>query len=208
MTAENRVDSEMFRVVFDALPALIFVVDEDVRIQDYNAAVTDFLATPAPAIFKRRGGEVLRCLHSTDVPEGCGRAPFCKGCIIRNSVGEAFAGDRVMRRRTRMELIRAGSKQDIYALITASPFCYKEKSFVLLVIEDISEIAELQRLIPICSVCKKVRDDKESWSRLEAYFKENWDVDFTHGLCPECYEIEVDKLEKYIEATKSRPADG
>ncbi len=208
MAAEKRVDSEMFRVVFDALPALIFVVDEDVRVQDYNAAVADFLTTPESAVLKRRSGEVLRCLHSTDVPAGCGRAPFCKGCIIRSSVGRAFAGDRVVRRRTRMELIRAGGKQDIYALITAAPFCYRDKSLVLLVIEDISEIAELQRLIPICSICKKVRDDKESWSRLEAYFKENWDVDFTHGLCPECYKIEVDKVEKYFKATRSRPADG
>jgi hypothetical protein len=70
------------------------------------------------------------------------------------------------------------------------------------VIEDISEIAELQRMIPICCICKKVRDDKESWFRIETYFKENWDVDFSHGLCPECYKIEMDRLEREIKGQK------
>ena len=76
------------------------------------------------------------------------------------------------------------NKIEIYALITASPFSFQDRQLVLLVIEDISEIAELYRMIPICSVCGKVRDDKESWMRVEAYFKNNWDVDFSHGLCP------------------------
>ena len=69
---------------------------------------------------------------------------------------------------------------------------------VLLAIEDISEIAELRRLIPICSICKKIRDDKQSWSRVENYFKEHWDLDFSHGLCPDCYRIEMGKLKKTI----------
>jgi hypothetical protein len=137
---------------------------------------------------------VLHCLHSTDVPEGCGRAPLCEECVIRNSVAKALQGNRVVRRRTRLEIIRDGNKIEIYALITASPFRYKERPLVLLVIEDISEIAELKRIIPICSICKKVRDDKESWLRVEAYFKKHWDVDFSHGFCPECYKIETDKL--------------
>lgn len=107
---------------------------------------------------------------------------------------EAFQGNRVVRRRTRMELIRDGNKIEIYALITTSPFFWQNRSLALLVIEDISEIAELQRIIPICLACRKVRDDKESWIRVEAYFKNNWDVDFSHSYCPDCYEIEMNKL--------------
>ena len=75
---------------------------------------------------------------------------------------------------------------------------YKGKDYILLVIEDISEIAELQRMIPICSICHKVRGEKETWGQIEAYFKEHWDVDFSHSLCPDCYQEEWDKLEKEI----------
>jgi len=194
MAAKNSVNTEMIRSVFDSIPSLIFVVDQDVRIQEYNAMAAKFLMAHRSAVLKRRGGEVLYCLHSSDVPEGCGRAPFCKECVIRNSVAEAFKGNRVVRRRTRLEIVRDGNKVEIYALITASSFIYKERPHVLLVIVDISEIAELRRIIPICSICKKVRDDKEAWSRVETYFKDHWDVDFTHSLCPECYKIEIDKL--------------
>ena len=77
-------------------------------------------------------------------------------------------------------------------------------------IEDISEIAELYRMISICSVCKKVRDDKESWMLIEAYFKNNWGIDFSHGLCPDCAKIERekwDKLKVEIKAEKGITAD-
>ena len=67
-------------------------------------------------------------------------------------------------------------------------------------IEDISELVELKRLIPICAKCKKVRDDKEYWVLVESYFKEHLDVDFSHGLCPDCYKMEMDTLERRIKA--------
>lgn len=203
MAVQDSINANMFRSAFDAMPSLIFVVDNDVRIQDYNATAGELLLGEKSTILKRRGGEVLHCLHSTDVPEGCGRAPFCKECVIRNSVVQAFQGNRIVRRRTRLELIQNEEKIEIFALISASPFRYQETPLVLLVVEDISEIAELQRMIPICCVCKKVRDDKESWLRVEAYFNNLWNVDFSHGFCPECYNIELARLDEYDETEQS-----
>ena len=63
-----------------------------------------------------------------------------------------------------------------------------------------SEIAELQRMIPICSICHRIRDQEESWSRVEAYFKNHWDIDFSHGLCPDCYKKEMEKLKEDVES--------
>lgn len=207
MAAEGSDKSEMLRTVFDAIPSLIFVVDDDVRIQDYNAAAAELLLGKRETILKRRGGEVLNCLHSKDAPEGCGHATFCNNCVIRNSVTKAFRGSSIVRRRTKIEIIRGEDKLEIYALITASPFLFKKRSLVLLVIEDISEIAELQRMIPICSICKEVRDEKETWSQVEAYFKEHWDVDFSHSLCPKCFKSEMEKIEKEISAEPGASAD-
>ena len=203
----EREKKDMLRSVFDALPALVFVVDQDVRIQEYNAAASDLLMAERKTVLKERAGDILHCIHSKEVQEGCGRAPFCKDCIIRNSVTEAFQGSRVVRRRTKIEIIRDANKIEIYALITASPFSFQDRQLALLVIEDISEIAELYRMIPICSVCRKVRDDKESWMLVEAYFKNEWGVDFSHGLCPDCSKIERDKVKSFIKATQGIPAD-
>jgi len=120
--------ADMLRSVLDAMPALVFVVDHDVRIQDYNAAAGEFLSAKRTAIIKRRGGEVLHCVHATDVPEGCGRGPFCTNCIIRNSVEKAFDGHRVVRRRAKMEILREATMLEIYALVTSSPFRFEEKN--------------------------------------------------------------------------------
>jgi PAS domain-containing protein len=190
--------TDILRAVFDALPSLVFVVDRDVRIQEYNVAASDLLMAERMTVIKQRAGDILHCIHSIEMPEGCGRAPSCSDCIIRNSIMEAFQGNRVVRRRSKIEIIRGGEKIEIYALITSCPFSFQDRSLALLVIEDLSEIAELHRIIPVCSVCRKVRDDKESWMLVEAYFKKNWDVDFTHGYCPDCYKIELDKLNARI----------
>ena len=208
MTMNESATAGILRAVFDALPSLVFVVDEDVAIQDCNAAATELLTAEKAAVIDRRAGEVLHCVHVEDSPQGCGRGAFCKDCVIRNSVAEAFKGNRVTRRRTRIEFLSDGQTTEIFALITASPFAFHDRKLALLVIEDISEIAELRRILPVCSVCRKLRDDRESWVRIEAYFAEHWDVAFSHGYCPECLENEMKKVRAASAAWTAAHVDG
>lgn len=50
-----------------------------------------------------------------------------------------------------------------------------------------SEISTLSKLLPICSNCKKIRDDEGYWHQVEEYITQHLtDVQFTHGLCPTC----------------------
>lgn len=191
---KNHSDRDMLQSMIDALPFLVFLVDEDVRIQDYNKTAADFLLAERSSILHKRGGEVLHCIHAEDSPDGCGHGPFCPQCVVRNSVTEAFRGKQVVRRRTRLELKKGDDQLDIYALVTASPFHFHKTLLASLLIEDISDIVSVSRLIPICSVCKKVRDENEDWSRVEKYFKDHWDIEFSHGLCPKCYEEECRSL--------------
>lgn len=52
--------------------------------------------------------------------------------------------------------------------------------------EALSEIKTLRGILPICANCKKIRDDKGYWHQLEVYIHEHSEVDFSHGICPEC----------------------
>jgi hypothetical protein len=52
--------------------------------------------------------------------------------------------------------------------------------------QALSEIKMLSGLLPICSSCKKIRDDNGYWNQIEAYIKEHSNADFSHGLCPDC----------------------
>lgn len=74
---------------------------------------------------------------------------------------------------------------------------YSHKKQLEKTVEDlkkaISKIKVLSGLIPICSVCKKIRDDKGYWTNVEQYIAAHADVDFSHGVCPTCIQ------EKYPE---------
>ncbi|OGS07876.1 MAG: hypothetical protein A2270_02370 [Elusimicrobia bacterium RIFOXYA12_FULL_51_18] len=50
----------------------------------------------------------------------------------------------------------------------------------------LSKIKFLSGLLPICAGCKKIRNDKGYWEQVESYLKEHSDIEFTHGLCPDC----------------------
>jgi DNA-binding NtrC family response regulator len=50
----------------------------------------------------------------------------------------------------------------------------------------LNHIKQLQGMLPICSVCKNIRDDKGYWNRIESYISRHSEVEFSHGICPDC----------------------
>jgi PAS domain-containing protein len=52
--------------------------------------------------------------------------------------------------------------------------------------ESRANVRTLKGMLPICASCKKVRDDAGYWNRIEDYMREHADVQFSHGICPEC----------------------
>ena len=56
--------------------------------------------------------------------------------------------------------------------------------------QALNEVKFLQGLLPICSNCKKIRDEKRYWNKIETYIESRSDVHFTYSLCKEC----ADKL--------------
>jgi PAS domain-containing protein len=62
-----------------------------------------------------------------------------------------------------------------------------EREELLRDLQDVmSQIKVLNGLLPICSNCKKIRDDQGSWHQIEDYIHQNSEADFSHGICPEC----------------------
>jgi hypothetical protein len=62
----------------------------------------------------------------------------------------------------------------------------RERELARLVEEAVANVKQIRGLLPICSSCKKIRDDQGYWALLETYFEEHTDAELTHGLCPEC----------------------
>ncbi|MCA1592013.1 MAG: response regulator transcription factor [Acidobacteria bacterium] len=72
--------------------------------------------------------------------------------------------------------------------------------------EALSQVRQLQGILPICSHCKKIRDDQNSWQKLENYIGEHSEAQFSHSVCPDCYasivEPELEELKRRRDATR------
>ncbi|MEM6455099.1 MAG: two-component regulator propeller domain-containing protein [Acidobacteriota bacterium] len=64
--------------------------------------------------------------------------------------------------------------------------------------ENLTQIRELGRLIPICAKCKKIRDDEGYWEGVESYLQRHAGATLSHGLCPSCYEEYMRELDESI----------
>ncbi|MBN2441788.1 MAG: DUF3365 domain-containing protein [Spirochaetales bacterium] len=64
---------------------------------------------------------------------------------------------------------------------------YKQRSELIQELQHtIKEVKTLKGFIPICASCKKVRNDAGYWNQIEQYIEEHSDIEFSHGICPDC----------------------
>jgi MASE6 len=77
------------------------------------------------------------------------------------------------------------TNRHLYSLLLA-----KERDSLSLETERLKEaldrIKTLNGMLPICSYCKKIRDDEGYWQQVESYIHDHTDAELTHGICPEC----------------------
>ena len=178
--------SEYHRTLLDAMPCPVLVVEEDVRIIDFNAAAAKILNEKRELVLQRRAGEMLHCLHASETPEGCGHAPACTTCPIRNSVNFALGGQTPLRQTVRLELVAQGKTAEALFLLTVAPLVLEESHLAVVILEDIREITLLRQMIPICSSCKQIRNDENYWQSVESYLGTHLEIDCSHSLCPSC----------------------
>ena len=155
MAPEKNHSDDFLTAVFNTIPSLIFVVDNDVRIIRYNAAAAPLFASESSTILGHRAGDVLHCLHAREAMEGCGQGHSCSKCVIRNSVNEAFKGNSVVRNPHTLQLLRDGQVQEIHARVSAFPFQFDGSHFAVLIVDSTSESIDV---IPATDRSKDLQD--------------------------------------------------
>jgi phosphoserine phosphatase RsbU/P len=74
-----------------------------------------------------------------------------------------------------------------------------------------TQVRQLEEMMPICSYCKKIRDDKNYWQQIEGYINQRTGSEFSHSVCPDCYtrvvipELEQFKREQAIRLAAAAP---
>lgn len=126
--------------------------------------------------------------------------------IIRKRMDFILDGEKIYPEKLYLDIISKKGKI-INCEISEAAIQYSGGSAILLVIRDITErkkseeereslidelkkaldnIKTLKGLLPICSNCKKIRDDQGYWNQIEGYIERHSEALFSHGLCPEC----------------------
>ena len=182
------IQDHYLRSVLNAFPSPVLIVDHDLQILDANNQADELIDEDHDLYLRRLCGDLMQCLHARQSEDGCGTTEHCPDCALRQTVHAVAAGEKTFRRMAQMKLEKHGKVRRSWFLVSGSEFEYLDQKNVILTIEDVSEIVELRRLIPICANCKKMRDDNDYWQEVEKYFDKHTSVQFSHGLCPECLE--------------------
>lgn len=87
-------------------------------------------------------------------------------------------------------LVKPASAEDLDRAITIARARFADLTELRRMNRELREALEnvktLSGLLPICTTCKKIRDDKGYWRQVESYIHEHAAVEFSHGICPDC----------------------
>ena len=180
-----------FRALFDAMSALVFIVDERLVVHDANLAAARTIGPDTELLLKRLCGDVLRCLNSGVDPKAgevgpCGDTVHCSECVLRRSTAAALAGEPDTRRPYAMRLLVGAKQRETHFVVSATPFEYGGQRYAMLVMEDVTELHELRKIVPICGWCHKVYVSGGYHAGLEQRLRDQALIEYSHGICPAC----------------------
>lgn len=153
----------------------------------------------AERIFGYSAGEMIGQPILTLLPPG--RETEEIGILARLRAGERICGHATQRRRKDGSLVevsltispvRDGRGQIVGASKIARDITAEreaqaaQRKLIEQLRSALAEIKDLRSLLPICMYCKKIRDDHGFWRQLESYLSRHANLDFSHGICPEC----------------------
>ena len=173
--------------ILDALDRPILVIDSNFVIVAANkAAYRSFCLSPCDLI----GRECFRVTHRSESP--CWQNN--QNCPVKLSFE--------LREKIKVIHKHNYAGREVIEEINAVPM-FNEKGEIIYIIEELNDISELiqtkeivdhlkneintlRGILPICSSCKKIRNDEGYWQQIESYIHEHSDTQFTHGICPDC----------------------
>jgi PAS domain S-box-containing protein len=182
--SENR-----FRSIFEGTNDAILVLRDDLIIENANSAACSLCSMTREDLATKPLSDIFQSEHIPEFKSRSladrGKAAFEFEMTFRNSTKANF------QLLAKMNVfVLEGAQRVVLVLrdITERKHAEKEREDLINKLTDaLAEVRALSGLLPICSSCKKIRDDKGYWKQLEEYFYSHSDVRFSHGMCPDCF---------------------
>lgn len=181
-----------YRTLFESAADAIFVLEAGGkgagRIVDANSAAAEMHGYSLEELLTMK-------INDLDAPNAARQVParmrrMMKGERLKEEIDHLKKDGTVFPVEINAGLLELGRKKYILAFdrdITVRKIAEEEREKLIVKLQDALEnIKTLRGLLPMCAWCKKIRDDKGYWQKVEDYVREHSDATFTHGICPEC----------------------
>jgi PAS domain S-box-containing protein len=185
-----RASEERYRTLAEVAHDMIFIVNRD--------DLVEYVNTSAVAIFHKRPEEIIGKTRASLFPPEVSREQqrslknvFETG-IPKYAESKTVLLDQVIWFGTWLVPLLDDTGQVTAVMgvsrdVTNRKWLEEDKQKLLVKLQEaLSQVKTLGGLIPICSACKKIRDDKGYWQQVEHYIQTHTDATFTHGVCPDC----------------------
>jgi PAS domain S-box-containing protein len=197
---------QKWRTTFDTISDFVSVLDIDMRFVQINRSLAQYFArTPEELI----GAHCYELLQNTHEP--CPNCPHVRSIETNSTVTEEVESSCI-----------GGT-----LLVTCSPYCDKNgitigtvhvarditrqkiaqrerEKLIEKLNKALNEVKTLEGILPLCSFCKKIRDDKGYWEQVDVYIHKHSGVDISHGICPGCFKKYYPKEYESIENKKKK----
>ncbi|MBA4391425.1 MAG: hypothetical protein C0399_10885 [Syntrophus sp. (in: bacteria)] len=180
----------------EALSSLINATDETLLLADTEGNIL-----VANEVVARRLGKHVRELIGTSLydsfpPDVAKKRKKQHDEIVRTGKPARFEDERAGRTFETFAYPVFSDKRDVSKIaifakdITERKGTEEEREKLISELQEaLTRVKTLGGLLPICSSCKKIRDDKGYWNQIEVYIRDHSEADFSHGICPECSKI-------------------
>ena len=175
---------EFYLALIGALPVPVFLVDDDNRcntLSQLDAPQWHRLKTLFPSTSNS---------WTIDMEDS--------ESVITLAVDSARSEEKKVSIKGSAISIRHGHSTDeeLYVMVHAVPSKIGGKNYVIVIVEDITEIETLKGILSICMKCNKIYNSgTKEWDKLEKYISNNSGASFSHGLCPVCADLMKEELE-------------
>lgn len=192
---------DILRTVLDNLVRGMVVVDRDYRVLAFNQLFVDFFRL-TPGTMK--DGEDFRTILKTWATETKQDQAMLDRAIRELDLQEPFEFEfsQYINGEWRWcqlfhNPLPGGGFVRTFTDITDRKKIEKENEKLIEELRNaLSEVQTLRGILPICSICKNIRDDKGYWRQVESYFQHHSGIMFSHGLCPTCAQEHYPKFFK------------
>jgi PAS domain S-box-containing protein len=133
-------DEEELAAIYDNVPLIMLLVDEERRVRKANKFSGQFAGIPAAELIGQRSGEGLNCVHSLDDPKGCGFGPDCQNCAVRSAILDTIVSGRSHRQvETALILKDETGVRNVDILLSTAKLDIQGRPRVLVTMQDVTE---------------------------------------------------------------------